>query len=1409
VLIVWFLLFCTASVQAGETGIQNETVLKSTSYYQKTFTKHLRNYSRSDCGGLWINRAIIQDKRGVIYAGGDGGLREFDGVTWRTIAIPNDWVSAMDIDESGTIYIGGNNEIGYLAPNSGGTLKYRSMVDLLEENQRNFSILAVHALPEGIYFNAGAFLLLWEPETGKTRTWKSETGFDLSFACEGELYIYELDRGLKEFDSAGETLRNSPGYESIAGEIVCMLVPFAPGKKLVATKERKLYIHDGTTCKSFVTGADDYLNKNYIIRGIRLASGDFAVSTFFGGVVVIDAGGKVKNVFNRASGLPDGIVNFIFEDCHGNLWLALEPAISKIEQRSPISMHFDPPKIIQSVVEHRGNFYVAAHSGLYRLSPDGIFRIHRGISWNCRQLLSIDGSLLVASLRGVFEVSETGTRRIVDSNALMLVHSEYDGNRVWGQSFFNFFSLYKKNGHWVEEHRFQKEEQILSTIMESADGSLWMGAVDQHSPVSAKSVLRIVFSNLEPFSRSRVDRYVVSSGLPSDVKHIFRVLGHAVFSTRDGIFRFDNKINSFVPELSFGDELMALSKKKSIKNIVRLKEGNVCVLFSDGSLAKVVRRGNGEFTIDERLFGRLPPHAEIRKICASPDGDICWLIGPKAFIRFDLKVLKRYNREYPTLLRRMTANGKLIFDGFEGEGETGLLSGKPIRIPYNNRNLRFEFAAPFFDGESDIRYRYILEGNDRKWSDWTADADIEYSTLEPGNYRFRVKARNVYRHLGREAEVRFSILHPWYLRWWAFGVYLLVLSMMTYLVFKWRSAMRLEKEKIRLENTVRERTKEIKRKNIQLEEQTFRLKDQSEKLKEMDQVKSRFFANISHEFRTPLALIMGPLEKMLADESARNTSGKEEFNTGGGRKKKLKLMLRNSQRLLRLIDRLLELSRLESGKVELNPHRQNIVSFIKGIAAAFEPAASKNELDLTFQSEKEKIELYFDPEKMEEIIFNLLSNALKFTPAGGKVVVKVTVDPEKNDDFQQGAAIVSVRDTGPGIPCDQMVHVFKRFYQSGVTYEHHKKGSGIGLAIAKELIELHRGKVEIWSREGQGTEFIVRIPLGDEHDETGNTGAAGETDYRSGIDMEGKVRDYFENSFSPDSMNGEESCVPSAEDEPGETGDSVPAPAAQESPGNGKPGTDIILIVEDSADFREYMRGALAPHYTVVTAGDGGEGIRKALDLIPDLIISDIMMPEIDGYQLCRQLKSNRKTSHIPIILLTARASENSVVQGLETGADDYITKPFNSKILCARIDNLIEIRRRLQLKRRGIVTVGPPELDVSSMDEEFFKELVEIIDKNVSDPEFNVELLKNMLCIGRTTLYRKVTALTGLSPNKFIRSYRLKRAAKLLEANYGNVSKVAMEVGFTNMAYFSQCFKEEFNQSPSAYLSSLGNSRT
>ncbi|MCU0285571.1 MAG: response regulator [Acidobacteria bacterium] len=565
------------------------------------------------------------------------------------------------------------------------------------------------------------------------------------------------------------------------------------------------------------------------------------------------------------------------------------------------------------------------------------------------------------------------------------------------------------------------------------------------------------------------------------------------------------------------------------------------------------------------------------------------------------------------------------------------------------------------------------------------------------------------------------------------------------------------------------RTSEIQEKNRQLETQTIKLQEQSEKLKEMDRIKSNFFANISHEFRTPLTLIMSPLEQLISESGEKKL--KDKFN----------VMLRSSQQLLILINQLLDLSRFDSGKMKLQVFCRDIIPFLKGIMESFQVLAEQNEIHLEFNSEKADLPLYFDTSKIEESMYNLLINAVKFTPPGGKITLGVTQD--------QDHVYISLKDSGIGIPKDKLPHIFDRFYQVDVPGGKGPKGTGIGLALTKEIIQLHHGKIDVHSQEGKGTEFVILLPLGRDHFKT---------------DEITIIPDILPDSRKMKELNVLFSTKP-GENIKEEVNDKENPKEDVDKPVKDplEPEKNVILIVEDNRDVRKYIREPLEPFYIVEEAADGKEGILKAKEIIPDLIISDIMMPNADGYELCREVKKDIATCHIPVILLTAKASEESIIEGLKTKADDYITKPFNSRILLTRIKNLIDLRCQLQLKIQRQKMLLPSEINVSSMDEIFLKEFQQVIEKNLSDYEFDVDKLCKKLYMARSTLFKKVKALTGETPNQFILSYRLERAAQLLKQNYGNITEVAFAVGFSSSTYFATCFKEKFGQAPSSYHAS------
>ncbi len=1310
-------------------------VLNGPLYSQSEGYQYIKNYSYKDYDNQPQNWGILQAQNGIIYVANHGGVLEYDGVSWRIIGYPDyATVRSLDITPSGTIYIGGENRLGYLSPDIQGSLKYESLVTYLDKKEKEFStIWRTHVTQDGIYFQAKEFLFWWEPIKKKMQ---AIPGIFKTFNCNGVLYVKEEKKELKQVVNG--TFKSLPGVASLVDQKIEMLIPYngkkTPPTVLLKTQQNGLYLYDGKTTKLFPSEADNYLKEKKISYGIRLSSGDFAIATLTDGLLIMDANGQIKNVIAASSGLEDINIKNLFQDRQENIWLCLSNGLSKIEYTSPFSIYDKRSHLeglILSVVKHGNNLYVGTANGLFRLeSPQKFTPI--GIAGSCWSLLSIGNSLLVANDTGVFQNNKGIFRKITTDLSFFLLPSRRYPDRIWCGTSNGLTILSPKNGQYIEEQRFNNLKQNIRNIAEDEKGNLWLGT---------KNGIVIQIHFLPGIPTPVITKYNSNHAVPKGEISAVWAAGHVLFLTTEGLFKFSEKDKRFVPDFTLGKEFAGHSKP--VFRLVEDQNKHIWFHSESKNYLAIPASGNSH-TIYSKPFLRLAT-SQVNYIYPDPNGDCIWFANYDGLVRYDKKIKKNWNIPFATLIRRIEINGKLIFGGYiETSGPKSQIPRRTFKYE-DRKNFHFEFAAPFFEEETAIQYRYILEGNDKQWSKWDVKSKTDFNTIDSGSYSFRVQAKNIYGDTSQEATFSFKILPPWYFSWIAIVVYLLLLLALMFLVVKWRSS-KLIKEKLRLEQLVKDRTKEVYQKNELLEKQ-------SQKLQEMDHIKSRFFANISHEFRTPLMLIMGPTEQMLAE----STVAKQQEN--------LDMILRNSKRLLRLINQLLDLSRFDSGKMKLQTAYRNIVPFLKGVSSSFHLMAVQKKLNLQFQTTQEEISLYFDFEKLEEVFTNLLINAIKFTPEGGTITVSVSRPPSQDSNTSQQFAQISVKDTGIGISADQLSRIFDRFYQ----VENHQKksyeGTGIGLSLVKEIVSLHQGKVDVHSQEGEGTEFIILLPIGDPNIPPAEIAPATE---------ESQIR--------------------------GEKCQETPLSEENQEPKNDLPEKNVILVVDDDPDVRKFIRGTLEPDYTVIEAADGKAGIKTAIENIPDLIVSDVMMPEVDGYELCETLRKDLATSHIPIILLTAKASPESVVQGLDSHADDYITKPFNSKILLSRIKNLIDLRKELQKALLVQNLRVPDKMKVSSADDLFLRKFRDLMEKNSSDPDFRIDSLCEQLKMARSTLFKKIKHLTGEQPNGFILNYRLERARQLLEEHFGNVTDVALEVGFNSSAYFTKCFKEKYGMPPTSY---------
>ncbi|MCB0533846.1 MAG: helix-turn-helix domain-containing protein [Lewinellaceae bacterium] len=805
-------------------------------------------------------------------------------------------------------------------------------------------------------------------------------------------------------------------------------------------------------------------------------------------------------------------------------------------------------------------------------------------------------------------------------------------------------------------------------------------------------------------------------------------------------------------------------------------------------------QGGGMSRLDTRrmAFGHFNtrtgfPDNVVYGILADNDGHL-WISTNRGLVRFDTKTqaLKQYTvedglptDEFNVWAYAKSPDGSLLFGSVKGlvafnprnfsdnpvvprvvftsleinnrrvvfGDSTGLLNQaiefvKEIKIPFAQNSIALEFAALEFTAPTKNRYRYYLKGAEPEWAHTSADHRASYLNLAPGRYTFIVKACN---NDGVWSDVptilTFTVLPPWYRTWWAYLFYAIFLGGGAFLFYRYQVRQQLARaEHLRL--------------------------------KELDAFKSRLFTNITHEFRTPLTVIQG-----MAGELA--TYSKEK--PGSRFWQASQLIRRNSDALLGLINQLLDLAKLEANAMTLHLTETDLVPFIKYLTGSFESLAGGKDVQVHLFCSIDSIPIAIDKNQVQTILTNLLSNALKFTPANGDIDIRL----EKIADWQNQLGpeyfqavtpaaesstewvSIQVRNTGPGIEAAQLPHIFDRFYQADHAESRSGMGSGIGLALVKELVQLMQGALAVKSTPGAETEFVVVLPVVQ----------APEKDILSDFSITTPTP-------APIGMSGAEP-LPASMVTPETSGD-VPS----------------LLIIEDNADVLHYITACVEGAYQITTAPNGQQGVDQALETVPDIIISDIMMPLKDGFEVVDTLKNDTRTSHIPIVLLTARADLGSRIKGLERGADAYLAKPFDKTELLVQLRNLLELRRKLQARYANGTAISGEQPKTSRevfLEDAFIQKVQAVMEVHMQDEDFDVPGLCKALAMSRTQLHRKMKALTGKSATHYIRSVRLQKARQLLSTTDMTVSEVAFEVGFRNLPYFSTSFTEEFGQPPSS----------
>lgn len=949
--------------------------------------------------------------------------------------------------------------------------------------------------------------------------------------------------------------------------------------------------------------------------------------------------------------------------------------------------------------------------------------------------------LMIGDLR--CEMPETKCRLLGPNNIVIRAIQEDADGTLWFGSDIGLFAFAADK--WISfANTPESPKETVRAFARARDGSLWMAT-------NGDGVIR--------FDGTRFTRITTREGLPMN-------LVRALYIDKDGLLwigtegkgiarldprdwstvgakgrianvrstdgLFDDGIHTIIED-NFGRFWMSTNRGIFWVSKKELND------FADGRATRVRSTGYTErhgLTNREANGGMQPAGTK------TSDGRL-WFATQDGIAMVDPATIGGSNAQPNVVIEQVVAGGVPIAADVRG-----------IEISPDRRDLRMEFTALSFLAPENIRFRYRLSPYDKTWVDADTRRSATYTRVPPGNYTFDVIAStNGDVWSAHPASLAVAVT-PRFVETGTFKlILLLAIAFAAWAAVRFRIA-RLKKLAEDLQVRVDERTSRLREREALLAEKNVQLETQAGQLQELDKAKSRFFANVSHELRTPLTLTIGPLEdarSQLADTASHVALSR------------IDVALRNSRRLFRLVNQILDVSKLEGGATKLRAEKGDLTEFMRGIASAFDGVAERKAITFEVEATPNPIEMWYDADALEKILANLLSNAFKFTPDRGTINVSVDELSEK------GMARVRIADSGPGIPTGHLPHIFDRFYQVDETNTRAQPGTGIGLSLARELAELHGGTIEVESATGNGAIFTLLLPIGHAH--------LGPDQIVSEMHSDGNGV-----------VEAEVAALPVSENRVGSSA---------------QPSVDVttLLVVDDNADLRSYVRSRFESRYRIVEAADGADAIRLARQEIPDLIISDVMMPGTDGHALVAAIRESTETDFIPVILLTAQAAQDERIAGLSRGADDYIVKPFDMRELEVRVENLIASRRKLR-ERFSSLNADIKAIDdsASAADRTFVERLKAAVETGVSDPDFGVGELAKAVFLDRSHLFRRTKELLDETPSDLLRRVRLERSALLLKESEGGVAEIAYACGFNSVSQFCRSFRVAYDATPSEY---------
>ncbi|WP_243732395.1 hybrid sensor histidine kinase/response regulator transcription factor [Pedobacter metabolipauper] len=1320
---------------------------------------------------------IFQDYRGFIWFGTRDGLNKYDGNqitvyknTKDTASLTDNYIRCIYEDKDKTLWIGTSNGLNRFNPETNNFIRYKSKHQSAQSLSNN-TVTSIEEGKTGLWIGTyGGGLDLLDLKTGNFKHYKrtaKPSGIndnhvnDIHTDKSGNIWIAS-DSGLNRLDLKNAVFSSIPALK----KYVIRVIAESPDGNLWLGTEEKGLVFFNPRSGQIKNYRREEKNSNSLgsdlVRSIIIdKKNNIWIGGINGGLDIfkpqLSAFHNYQNEPGNPTSLSQRTVSAIFEDRQGNLWIGThrgginlyspDSEKFKLVQQEPSknSLSYNDVKAFHE--DRNGNLWIGTDGGGLNLlnRTTNRFTHYRNDPFNPKSLGSdavldimedSDQNIWVGTWAGGLNLfnrqSATFTRFLynsvnpgsISSDFVQKTYEDSQGN-LWIGTYYGGLNLFNRKTNTFTRLRYGSNRSKLIgnniiSIQEDDDQNLWIGTDD--GGLNCYNLRTKVFSH-----------YFLNEEKKPDLRVIFTDSKNRLWIGQNGLYLFNpikKTFSVYTTKAGLATEF--------IKGIAEDAHGNFWISTSRG-LTKF-NPENLSFHKYNTADGLQGLEFEANACLKARNGELFFggVNGFNSFFPNDIKI----NRFIPPvyLTEFQIFNNKIVPGTKDSPLDQDISFTKKIELSHTQSTFSFSFAGLNYTAPENNKYIYKLEGFDKDWSYAGSAKKAFYTNLDPGTYTFKVKASNNDNNWNAAGtSVQIVISPPFWSTWWFRTLIVAVLLLITYVLLSFKRKLEIR----------------------ELEER---------KREEMHQIQLQFFTNISHEFRTPLSLILGPIDRLLKEDS--KAAFQNYYRT----------IYRNANRLLSLINELMDFRKIESGALKLKVIQGNINLFIDEVAEEFNEMAL--EKDITFTVKKTGLpdtDTWFDRHVIEKIILNLINNSLKYTKPGGEVTLEILTSLDnfspcfenqlhiKSNYTAQKQVYIRVADTGIGISKDSIHHLFERYYR--ITESH--LGSGVGLAFVKSLTMLHKGMILVSSEKHQGTEIIIGLPCS-KYDYSRDE-LWGQSSEQGGTRLE--------------SISYKSDPIPIAENA------AISTEAAT---------TRHILIVDDNEELRSFLKDTLSPAYHISEAEDGFSGLNKAKEEFPDLVISDIMMPGMTGTQFCKLLKEDLETSHIPFLMLTAKNGIEAEIEGIESGADLYFTKPININLLLITIKNIFEQRQKLKDHYSKDHRTELIDLVHSSRDRDFMSKLLRIIDDQLINPDLDIEYLCTEIGMSRTKLYQKIKTITGQSIGEFIRSIRLRKAIEIMTQEDVLLTEVMYRIGIQTQSYFTKAFKKEFGKTPTQFMQDI-----